>query len=181
MPSVSGLQSQSFSSNFNSLNIQIIKIWCLRLQKNGHRLPNLNIFTIYVTVTGYIYIYILCNMYIYIYITFILTLNTYFLIFRSQPSGNCLCSSLSTQLFGNNDYIDKLRVLSSIDLFMYPSYYCKYPCFLSLSKTFEKSETHFFTMSIKNSTIDSDLKNEEAVNFEVQTNCKGKNVQVFFV
>ena len=33
---------------------------------------------------------------------------------------------------------------------------------------------HFFTMSIKNSSIDSDLKNEEAVKFEAQTNCKSK-------
>ena len=35
--------------------------------------------------------------------------------------------------------------------------------FLSLSQTFEKAETHFFTMSIKNSTINRDLKNEETV------------------
>ena len=46
--------------------------------------------------------------------------------------------------------------------------------FLSLSQTFEKAETHFFTMSIKNSTIDSDLENEEAVKFKVQTNSKSK-------
>ena len=29
-------------------------------------------------------------------------------------------------------------------------------------------------MSTKNSAIDSDLKNEEAVKFEAQTNCKSK-------
>ena len=29
-------------------------------------------------------------------------------------------------------------------------------------------------MPIKNSTIDSDLKNEKTVKFEAQTNCKGK-------
>ena len=57
---------------------------------------------------------------------------------------------------------------------MDPSYFCKHSCFLSLSQTFEKAETHFFTMSIKNSTIDSDLKKEEAVKFESQTNCKSK-------
>ena len=76
--------------------------------------------------------------------------------FRSQPSGNCLYSSLSILVFGNNGYIDELRVLSSIELFMYPPYCCKHPCFLSLSQTFEKVETHFFTMSIKKSTIDND-------------------------
>ena len=34
-------------------------------------------------------------------------------------------------------------------------------------------------MSIKNSTIDSDLKNEEAVKFEAQTNCKSKEWSSF--
>ena len=46
--------------------------------------------------------------------------------------------------------------------------------FLSLSETFEKAETHFFTMSIKNSTIDSDSKNEEAVKFEARSNYECK-------
>ena len=63
---------------------------------------------------------------------------------------------------------------------MDPSYFCKHPCFLSLSPTFEKAETHFFSMFIKNSTIDSDLKNEEAVKFEAQTNCKSKEWSSFF-
>ena len=34
-------------------------------------------------------------------------------------------------------------------------------------------------MSIKNSTIDSDLKNEEAVKFEAQNNCKSKEWSSF--
>ena len=46
--------------------------------------------------------------------------------------------------------------------------------FLSLSYTFEKAETVFSTMTIKNSTTDSDLKNGEAINFEAQTKCKSK-------
>ena len=61
---------------------------------------------------------------------------------------------------------------------MYP-YYCKHPCLLSLPQTFGKAETHFFTMSIKNSTIDNDWKNEEAVKFEAQTNCKSKEYSSF--
>ena len=98
----------------------------------------------------------------------------FLLIFRSQLSGNCLYSSLSILLYG---YIDELRVLNSTELFMYRSYFCKHPCFLSLSQTFEKAERHFFIifiMSTKNSAIDSDLKNEEEVKFEAQTNCKSK-------
>ena len=34
-------------------------------------------------------------------------------------------------------------------------------------------------MSIKNSPIDSDLKNEETVKFEAQTNCKSKEWSIF--
>ena len=34
-------------------------------------------------------------------------------------------------------------------------------------------------MSIKNSPIDSDLKNEEAFKFEAQTNCKSKEWSIF--
>ena len=67
-----------------------------------------------------------------------------------------------------NGYMVRLRVLSSVELFMYPSYYCrKHLSFLLLFQTFEKAETHFFTMPIKISTIYSDLKNEEAVKFEL--------------
>ena len=109
------------------------------------------------------------NIYIYIYVV---------LVFRYQPSGNCLYSSLSILLFGNNGYVDELRVLNSIRFFMYPSYYCKHPCFYHYLKLLKKLK-HFFTMSIKNSTIDSDLKNEEAVKFEAQTNCKSKEWSSF--
>ena len=70
--------------------------------------------------------------------------------------------------------MNELRVLSSTERFMYPSYYYKHPCFLSLSQTFEKAETLFLIMSIKNFTNDSDLKNEEPVKFEAQTNRKSK-------
>ena len=47
-------------------------------------------------------------------------------------------------LFVSNGYIDELRVLSSIELFMYRTDYCKHPCFLSFSQTFEKAETLFY-------------------------------------
>ena len=61
---------------------------------------------------------------------------------------------------------------------MYP-YYSQHPCSLSLSQTLEKADTHFFTMFIKSFTIDSDLKNEEAVKFKGQTNCKSKEWSSF--
>ena len=46
--------------------------------------------------------------------------------------------------------MDELRVLRSNELFTYPSYYCKYPCFLSASQTFEKPEAHFLLCPLKN-------------------------------
>ena len=51
--------------------------------------------------------------------------------------------------------------------------------FLSLSQTFERAETDFLTILIKNSTIDSDLKNEEAVKFEAETTCKCREWSIF--
>ena len=129
----------------------------------------------------YVYVYICMCIYISCNISQS-NLNTQyiiFLIFRSRPSDNCLYSSLSILLFESNDCIDELGVLSSIELFIYRPYYCKHPCFLSLSQTFGKAETHFFTITIKNYTIDSDLKIEEAVKFEAQTNCKIKEWSSF--
>ena len=91
----------------------------------------------------------------------------FLLIFRSQPSGNCLYSSLSILLFGNKGYIDELRVLSCLWILLISVSIHVFYHYLKLLKKLK----HFFTMSIKNSTIDSDLKNEEAVKFEAQTNC----------
>ena len=50
---------------------------------------------------------------------------------------------------------------------------------MSLSKSLEKAETHFFIMFIKSSAIDSDRKNKEADKFQAQTNCKSKKWSSF--
>ena len=97
-----------------------------------------------------------------------------FYLLRSQPNGNCLYSSISLLLFGNNKFVEDLRALTSLELFLNASYYCKHPHFLSVSKIYGKSDSFFFTMAIKNCTIDSDLKNEEAVKFEAIANAKDK-------
>ena len=89
----------------------------------------------YMYISVCVYIYISCN----ISQSNLNTQYIFFLIFRSRPSDNCLYSSLSILLFGSNDCIDELGVLSSIELFIYRPSYCKHPCFLSLCQTFEKA------------------------------------------
>ena len=59
-----------------------------------------------------------------------------FLIFRFQPSTYCLCSSLSTLLYGNNGYREELRALSLTEPVRHPSYYSKHPCFLIIIDMF---------------------------------------------
>lgn len=86
---------------------------------------------------------------------------------------------MSLLLFGNNLFVGNLRALSSAELFLNASYYGKHPLFVSLSEQHNKSESHFFTMSIKNATIDSDLKNEAAVRYEALLNCKDKEWSSF--
>ena len=157
----------SFTSNwkFNYLwmkgwdwMVEFEKWKILNSQKIRHTLPNLNdVFTIYVTATVilyysnmYIYIlyYIMLYYIIHIYIKYSSqsNLNTQYILFLYLDLNHLatVYSSLTISLFGNNGDIDELRVLNSIELFMYPSYYCKHPCFLSLSQTFEKAETPFF-------------------------------------
>ena len=58
----------------------------------------------------------------------------YFLLlpFRSNVSGNCLYSSISMVLVGDNSLITTLRLMTSIELFLNADYYCRHPCLISL-------------------------------------------------
>ena len=53
-------------------------------------------------------------------------------LFRSQPNGNCLFSTFSVALCGDNKYVDGLRFLTSIELYLNSDFYSKHPFFISL-------------------------------------------------
>ena len=83
---------------------------------------------------------------------------------------------MSLLLYGNNSFIEELRVLTSIELFLNAEFYCNHPSF-SLSES--RPVSFFFNMSLKNSTIDSDLKGEEAGRFDALSNCKDREWSSF--
>ena len=62
-----------------------------------------------------------------------------FLSFRSQSCGNCLFSSISILLYGDNSAVEYLRALTAIKLYLFADYYCKHPLFSEVLKEHPKS------------------------------------------
>ena len=68
-------------------------------------------------------------------------------------------------IIGNNNLVFCLRVLSSLELFLNAEYYCQHPIFIKSSNSFS-SVSNVFYYSLSKSSVDSGLKNEDAVKFE---------------
>ena len=52
-------------------------------------------------------------------------------IFRSLANGNCIYSSISLLLVGNNSLVENLRCLTSVELYLHSEIYGKHCCFES--------------------------------------------------
>ena len=96
--------------------------------------------------------------------------------FRSLANGNCMYSSISSLLVGNNSLVKELRRLTSIELYLHSEFHGKHFCFESaeLSQKDEKNPIKlFFYLSLKPATVDLVFKNfSDAVNkHEVILNC----------
>ena len=75
---------------------------------------------------------------------------------RSLTNGNCLYSSLSLLLIGDNSLVEVLRCLTSSELFLNPDYYGKH-CGFDLAFNSQKDKIrhlHFFWLSLKSATLD---------------------------
>ena len=59
----------------------------------------------------------------------------YLFIFRSEANANCLFSALSIAMCGDNRYVNDLRILTAIELYVNPGFYSQYPIFTLLLKT----------------------------------------------
>ena len=95
--------------------------------------------------------------------------------FRSLANGNCMCSSISSLLVGNNSLVKELRRLTSIELYLHSEFYGKHCCFesaeLSQNNT-KKPIKSFFYLSLKPASVDLVFKNfSDAVKHEVILNC----------
>ena len=65
------------------------------------------------------------------------------LFFSSEASGNCLFSSISILLVGDNSLSEDLRALSCLELFLYSSFYATHP---DLNKIFSESQGEFLVI-----------------------------------
>ena len=53
-------------------------------------------------------------------------------LLRSQANGNSLFSTFLTAMCGDNRYVDDLRILTAIELYLNSEFYSKHPSFTSL-------------------------------------------------
>ena len=92
--------------------------------------------------------------------------------FRSEENGNCLFSAFSIVMSGDNRYVDDLRILASIELYLNSEFYAKHPSFVKVmnshSGVFNNVDT-LLALSVSHSALDSsktklDLVKEEACN-----------------
>lgn len=76
----------------------------------------------------------------------------------SLSTGDCLFSSVSLSLYGNNRYCDELRLLACIDIFLNARYYANHPV---LNKTYNDHKDEFsnylsvFTCSVSDKTLNA--------------------------
>ena len=98
--------------------------------------------------------------------------------FRSNSSGNCLYSSVSLALVGDNTWVTNLRILTSIELFLHADFYGKHPCILSVSSSHDdmfSSVNNIFKLCLSHATVDLDLSSDNAsVKAEAIHNCFDK-------
>ncbi len=102
---------------------------------------------------------------------------------RSEAAGDCLYSSVSLVLVGDNSLIQTLRILTSLELFMHADFYSQHPCFLSVvnehSEYFGKTINNLLPMSASKACIDADLTKDNLVKHEAILNCEAKKWSSF--
>ena len=95
--------------------------------------------------------------------------------FRYLPNWNCMYSSISPLIVGNNSLMEELRCLTSVDLYLHSEFHGKHCCFESAElseKDAKKTIKSFFYLNLKPSTVDLGFKNfSDAVKHEVILNC----------
>ena len=91
-----------------------------------------------------------------------------------MANGNCMYSSLSLLLVGNNSLVEELRYLRSTELYLHSEFYGKRSCFESvkLSQRNAKKPHQINYFSLKHATIFWKFNNfSDAVKHEAVLNC----------
>lgn len=107
----------------------------------------------------------------------------FLIICRSDANGNCLYSSVSLTLVGNNSLIESLRILTSIELFTNPDFYAQHPCFSSTidehPEYFSISVNNLLPMSVSKECLDTGFARADLVKQEAILNCSEKKWSSF--
>ena len=102
--------------------------------------------------------------------------------FRSEATGNCLFSSVSLVLVGDNSLVQILRILTSIELFVHAKFYSQHSCFTSpLDKHAEyfSNINNLLPMSVSQQSIDTGLSKDNLVKQEAILNCNDREWSSF--
>ena len=87
----------------------------------------------------------------------------YHFFLRASTDGNCLFSSCSTILFGNEDNARLLRILTAIELFSQPSFYSTHNCFEHFNEMGFCTKDSAFKQSLTNNSLINMTSNIDAV------------------
>ena len=106
-----------------------------------------------------------------------------FLTYRSEATGNCLYSSVSLALVGDNSLTKPLRILTSFELFLHANFYSKHSVFLyTFSKRLDDIYTCFnnlLSMCVPFHVVDSRLQGDDIIIMEATPNSQDKRWTVF--
>ena len=93
----------------------------------------------------------------------------------SETSGDCLYSSASIVLVGDNTLVEELRAMTCIELFLNAEYYSKHPIF---SQVFDKHSNLFSSIetllkiSVSDASFNTGLLADNLVKHEAIHNCR---------
>ena len=109
----------------------------------------------------------------------------YVMIFsRSETSGNCLYSSVSLALVGNNSLSNILRVLTSIELFCNAEFYYNHPCLQNVFKDHNKlflSYNSLICMIVSHEALDTGCISTNLIRKQAIFNCESLNRWASFI
>ena len=101
---------------------------------------------------------------------------------RSEASGNCLYSSMSLALIGDNSLLDELRIMTSVYIFLNLNFYSKHPHFNYIFNKYKdkhvfNSVNNLFPMSASFESsencccLEEIVKNQAPLNFQDKRWC----------
>ena len=95
-------------------------------------------------------------------------------IFRSEANGNCLFSAFSIAMCGDNRYVNDLRILTAIELYVNPGFYSQHPIFTLLLNNnpgvFNSIDT-ILAISVYHNALDTNKTKVELVQREALNIC----------